>query len=424
MIICGRRVAATREGVHTTAVPAPPVLFVAQLTVPADGDEPPSQFRIFRAGKNETTNGDFVFDDVAAEQVMSAHRAHGVDIMIDLEHLSTDPENGNFDPDARGWCELEVRAGELWAVNVRWTDDGAKRLREKRQRYVSPTFSYDTESRRPAALLNIALTALPATHHAVALMAARAQQQYAPDQARAEHRGNMADVDPKTLAAVMKAVKLDPKVVDKLAVLVGLEAGASIEDVSSGLERIKAKLAQIGALLADDAGAGDAPAEPPPGGAGDGSLDGAAASSSLSALGKLVGRTTHDEIVAEVSRQLGELRAQRDAAELARREAEVAERRSLVATLVKAGAETPATAWSDQAGTVPVARLESEPIAELRDRVAKIATARGIMAPVAPPAAGPGGSEHGLTREQLALCAAQKIEPAQFAQMRERMGLN
>lgn len=395
-----------------------PVLELARLAVAVDGEDLPSEFRIFRAGKNETANGDFVFDEEAASRTMAAYRAHGVDLMIDLEHLSTDPDHGNFDPDARGWCGLELRDGELWAVNVRWTEDGAKRLREKRQRYVSPTFTYDRDSRRVDVLHNIALTALPATHHAAALMAARQQRH---DKARAEHRGNMADVDPKTLAAVMKAVKLDPKVVDKLAVLVGLEAGASIEDVSAGLERIKAKLAQIGALLADDAGAGDAPAEPPPGGAGDGSLDGAAASSSLSALGKLVGRTTHDEIVAEVSRQLGELRAQRDAAELARREAEVAERRSLVATLVKAGAETPATAWSDQAGTVPVARLESEPIAELRDRVAKIATARGIMASVVPPA---GGGEHGLTREQLALCAAQKIDPAQFAQMRARMGLN
>lgn len=396
-----------------------PVLELARLAVAVDGEDLPSEFRIFRAGKNETANGDFVFDEEAASRTMAAYRAHGVDLMIDLEHLSTDSDHGNFDPDARGWCGLELRDGELWAVNVRWTEDGAKRLREKRQRYVSPTFTYDRDSRRVDVLHNIALTALPATHHAAALMAARQQRH---DKARAEHRGNMADVDPKTLAAVMKAVKLDPKVVDKLAVLVGLEAGASIEDVSAGLERIKAKLAQIGELLADESPP-PAEAEPSPGEGGAGGDGGAnaAMAASMTALGKLVGHTGPAEIVAEVTRQLSELRSQRETAEKERLEVDALERRSLVATLVKAGAETPATAWSDEKGTVPVARLQGEPLAELRDRVGKIAAARGIMASVVPPA---GGGEHGLTPAQLALCAAQKIDPAQFAQMRARMGLN
>ena len=142
---------------------------------------------------------------------------------------------------------------------------------------------------------------------------------------------------------------------------------------------------------------------------------------SMTALGKLVGHTGPAEIVAEVTRQFSELRSLRETAEKERLEVDALERRSLVATLVKAGAETPATAWSDEKGTVPVARLQGEPLAELRDRVGKVAAARGIMASVVPPA---GGGEHGLTPAQLALCAAQKIDPAQFAQMRARMGLS
>jgi phage I-like protein len=137
-----------------------------------DGD-PPSEFRIFRAGKNETTKGTFVFDEVSAKAVMAEYLRHGIDVMIDLEHLSLDGESRNFDPDARGWACLEMRNGELWAVGVKWAPDGSARLAEKRQRYISPAFKTDPKTRRITRLLNIALTALPATHDLTPLIAAR-----------------------------------------------------------------------------------------------------------------------------------------------------------------------------------------------------------------------------------------------------------
>ncbi len=137
-----------------------------------DGD-PPSEFRIFRAGKNETSKGTFLFDDVSARAVMAEYMRHGIDVMIDLEHLSLDGESRNFDPDARGWACLEMRNGELWAVGVKWAPDGSARLNEKRQRYISPAFKTDPKTRRITRLLNIALTALPATHDLTPLIAAR-----------------------------------------------------------------------------------------------------------------------------------------------------------------------------------------------------------------------------------------------------------
>lgn len=77
---------------------------------------------------------------------------------------------------------------------------------------------------------------------------------------------------------------------------------------------------------------------------------------------------------------------------------EASERRSLVAELVKLGAETPATAWDrDASGEIPEgdartpkARLRGEPIAELRSRVSVLRAARpapaGVRAPAAPAA--------------------------------------
>lgn len=144
------------------------------------GDTLPTEFRIFVKGLNPNANGPaHLFDDQAARDVMAVYAAHGVDRMIDLEHLSLeDPEkSANYDPDARGWCKLEVRPdGSLWAVNVTWTPDGEARLRDKRQRYISPAFGYDPATMRISEIVNIAVTALPATYGTLPLMAARAQR--------------------------------------------------------------------------------------------------------------------------------------------------------------------------------------------------------------------------------------------------------
>lgn len=141
--------------------------------------ELPKEFRLFVAGWNDTENGKFLFDADAAAAVMAHAQAWGVDTMIDLEHQSLDSEP-QPDPtarDARGWCELELRDdGSLWAVNVTWTPDGAQRLEQKRQRYVSPAFGFDSETRRVTNLVNVAITALPATHNTPALVAAAARR--------------------------------------------------------------------------------------------------------------------------------------------------------------------------------------------------------------------------------------------------------
>lgn len=85
------------------------------------------------------------------------------------------------------------------------------------------------------------------------------------------------------------------------------------------------------------------------------------------------------EAVAEVKLwKASHLALEADKAKLASAHAvlEAKERRGLVASLVKLGVELPATAWADQAGTVPVKRLADEPIDELRARVAKLQAAK------------------------------------------------
>jgi phage I-like protein len=135
--------------------------------------EPPTEFRIFKRGVNETTKGPVVFDDAAAASVMAAYTAQGVDLMIDLAHQSLDDsaEAREDAGDARGWFRLALRNGELWAVDVKWTPDGERRLRERTQRYVSPCVYTDKDD-RAVEIVNVALCAMPATIGARPLVAA------------------------------------------------------------------------------------------------------------------------------------------------------------------------------------------------------------------------------------------------------------
>lgn len=136
--------------------------------------EAPTEFRIFRAGVNATSKGETLFDAEAAAAVMANYTREGHDLMVDLEHhaLEADASARADAADARGWFKLEMRSGELWAVDVKWTPDGVRRLSERTQRYISPAFRQDTKTNRVVSLLNVALCAMPATYSAAPLVAA------------------------------------------------------------------------------------------------------------------------------------------------------------------------------------------------------------------------------------------------------------
>jgi hypothetical protein len=182
--------------------------------------EPPTEFRIFRAGVNDSKQGPVLFDDVAASRVMSDYEKHGIAPIIDLEHLSLEnPQRSvNYDPDARGDFQLELRAAEkpvagaksdLWAVHVTWTADGRERLASRRQRYFSPAFYVESvgegKPERVVELVNVALCAQPALDRIQPLAASRARS--ASRNLRTFEAPNM---DQDQLAALAEAFDLDP----------------------------------------------------------------------------------------------------------------------------------------------------------------------------------------------------------------------
>lgn len=347
---------------------------LSSQTIAVDGDAPPSEFRLFRAGENETTKGVFLFDDKAAALVMAASKERGgVDYPIDLEHLSLEgTDSRGFDPDARGWFALEVRNGELWAVNVRWTPDGTRRLSEKTQRYVSPAFTTD-EDNRVTEIVNVALVAMPATHGTPALVAAGRRHK------------------PMTLAQRLALIALlTSRMAPARTAMVKLAEGEG--EAPSG----KFAAIQAAAVKASEALA----ALESPGGVDEGmaAIDAAKAAVDefIAAVGAMAGgapppaaevATSDDpEKTEQMARDLAELRTLR--AEKAREvetkkveklAAEIVERRELVAALVRLGRETPATAWADEAAITPKGTLATMPLVELREKVKAFSGAPGSV---------------------------------------------
>jgi len=353
------------------------LVFLSQL---ADVSTLPTEFRIFTAGENDSTQGVVMFDEEAAREVMANYAAHGVDKMIDLEHRSLDWNEP--DTDARGWCQLELRNGELWAVKVSWTPDGEARLKARTQRYTSPAFycNYvfpEGESdpaagfERVARLINVALCSMPASYGLDALVAseqAGASPRLDNRPGRGYGRPSMAIAPAARNEIPAEPAPAAPAVAATPAVAPVIAEGTSIADDPAILA---AFLEMTGA--ADLAGA----------------LVACQAKFSESAAAAMV------------------------------------RRRSAVQGLIALRAETPATAW-DAAGA-PVARLLSEPLADLEARVVALRAQAPAAPGILPPASGVDPAEsNGLTAAERAHAETIK-DPAiraRFIQYRQSQAAN
>ena len=358
------------------------------------GEDLPSEFRIFRAGWNDTEKGSVLFDAEAANSVMASAAKWGVDFMIDLEHQAvtsaTPPEPTARD--ARGWFRVELRAGELWAVNVKWTEDGAARLLSKRQRYISPAFSYDPETSRVLSLLNVAIVAMPATHEAQPLMAASIGE----------------CMDPELLKQAMDAL-IAGDAEKCMEILKGI-----ITSAAGGEEAAEAE-----APPADPAAEMSAEAPPP---ADEKKEEVAAASARLL---RLTNRTTFGGALDEVETwRQSHMKLEAREAELAKEKAalELGKRKENAATLTKLGAETPHTTGLAKGKLCK--RLLDEPLDEQNERIAALLQARGgnLNNAINPPPSG--GASGQLSQREIAKLKAKNIDPEKYLKVKASMGGN
>jgi hypothetical protein len=174
--------------------------------VERDANGVPTAFRIWREGENRTDHGTHTFSKRSAESLMSEQSARGNLYSIDVDHLSLDAKAPPESRKAVGWHRLEVRAGELWAVDVEWTDAVRAGLTKSppEWRYFSPAYDTEKKTGEIVSYLNTALTNNPATWSVTALASATSSQRTTvmnEEQFKAAIAAMMGDDDEKKAAA-------------------------------------------------------------------------------------------------------------------------------------------------------------------------------------------------------------------------------
>lgn len=104
--------------------------------------------------------GPYHLEDPGAVIHLTGEMSAGNDLPIDYGHaLEVEGPAGDAAP-AAGWItDLEVRDGSIWG-RVEWTDEGARRVRGREFRFLSPVFLHDRQG-RVVALLRAGLTNRP-----------------------------------------------------------------------------------------------------------------------------------------------------------------------------------------------------------------------------------------------------------------------
>lgn len=135
-----------------------------------EGEQPPSEFRLFTAGETAGTDGMKYFSERSQKEVLAAFSMLGRELNICFGHDDMKPDMPSHEKRSGGGAWLEVRNGELWAVNVFWTPLAAQRILARDDRYVSPLFIYDPKTLEILEVISIALTADPGTLNPIPLL--------------------------------------------------------------------------------------------------------------------------------------------------------------------------------------------------------------------------------------------------------------
>ncbi|MDP3181572.1 MAG: phage protease [Desulfobaccales bacterium] len=129
----------------------------------------PEWIRILPLGKVELVDSrqPFEVDKGSLAAMVADFESRGVDLVIDYEHQSLHGERAP----AAGWIKhLEAREDGLWA-QVEWTSQAQEYLKRREYRYFSPVLRLDPETRKPALLMQVGLTNVPAIKHLPPLVA-------------------------------------------------------------------------------------------------------------------------------------------------------------------------------------------------------------------------------------------------------------
>ncbi len=201
-------------------------------------DELPEWIRLLPLGEVELADErpPFVVDRESLLTMVAAFEARGVDLVVDYEHQSLKGERAP----AAGWIkELKAKEDGLWA-RVEWTGQAREYLKNREYRYFSPVLQLDPETRRPEAILQVALTNVPAMKGLAPLVA-----RYQGSGTLAARLGMPGELREEALWQKAEAV------LTELAEAAGLSGEATAAEVKSEIAALKAGQRERESLAAE-----------------------------------------------------------------------------------------------------------------------------------------------------------------------------
>lgn len=160
---------------------------------------------------------DWVLDGDGLTRVMERFTADNLPLLIDYEHQTLLAEGNGKPAPAAGWgSNMQVQADGLY-VEVEWTAAAKAMIQANEYRFISPVFTYDESNGQVLKILHAALTNYPALNGLHPVTARHATQQPTLTQETA------MSLKPETLT------------------LLGVEAGASADDIHTAIATLKAK---------------------------------------------------------------------------------------------------------------------------------------------------------------------------------------
>ena len=215
-------------------------------------DGAPEVIPVLPLGHVVSSKGEFDVDESSLAAINADIAKRGVDVVVDYEHQTL---KGTEAP-AAGWVrELKLEDGCIKAV-VEWTPRGAEYLKNREYRYLSPVVNVRKSDNKVVQLHSLALTNTPAIRGMAPIVNSDTFEggQTNMDMAKlAELLGLDANADEQQIMEAVKAClaenkslkegqqPADDKVVANKAVceLLGLKAGAAVEDVNAKIMELK-----------------------------------------------------------------------------------------------------------------------------------------------------------------------------------------
>ena len=240
----------------------------------------PVEWTLLREGENpicqEGRDGSLRLSAAAMKEIMAYHEKKGEQIPVDSEHYLYELANSKKVDEAEalklfpggvaalGFGRLAL-SGEELRIRVKWTPAAYEFLKEKIYKYFSPVIR-GLES-GPLRVTSVAMTNTPAINHLDALAASalnpsvRPEQSGRPDKRKEPRMGKLekalkrllgcdsvaleGEVKEEERDKVAAAVEEKASLIEKVKELLGLEPGATLEEVIAALkaETEKAKSA-------------------------------------------------------------------------------------------------------------------------------------------------------------------------------------